>query len=203
MNKPPPPAGTDRTSASKAPLSTPSGGHDGAAQTSGAGAGPGSAGSQAALRRSASGDALSGMQQVIELADGLSEVADRLRERVLEEINRHDSGSVPDDIQAAMRILFDDEMLLRQRANTLYADAAAHVIAGLGQPQAHLVALTADAARKIRRIGRIAEATSLVGGVLALAGAVASGQAGAVLPALEKIRFHSAALDALAPPPAS
>lgn len=146
------------------------------------------------------GDALSGVRQVVELADGLSEVADRLNERLHEEIRRHDGAAVPETVQAAMRTLFDDEMLLRQHANTLYADAAAHVIAGLGQPQARLVGLTADAAGKIRRIGTIAEATSLVGGVLALAGAVAGGHAGHVLLALEKIRFHNAALDALAPP---
>lgn len=203
MDKPSPQAATGRPTAPDIPSTTPPTGHADAAHASGNDAIRGSAESPAPVRRSASGDALAGVQQVVELADGLSEVADRLRERLLEEIDRHHGASVPDEAQAAIRALFDDEMLLRQRANTLYANAVAHVIAGLGQPQAHLVALTADAAGKIRRVGRIAEATSLVGGVLALAGAVASGQPAPVLLALEQIRLHNAAFDALAPPPAS
>lgn len=147
------------------------------------------------------GDALSTVHQVIELADGLSDVADRLHQRILDELGRHPEGGFPAGLQASARALLDDEMLLRQRANTLYADAASHVIAGLGQPQARLAELTAEAAQKLRRIGRIAEATSLVASVLALAGAVISVQPGAVLDALEALRVHSDALDALAPPP--
>lgn len=154
------------------------------------------------LRKPSAGNALSTMQQVIELADGLSDVADRLHERVLAEIARHDGRAVPDRTQATMRALLDDEMLLRQRANALYADAAAYVIGGLAQSQARLVALTAEAADKIRRIGIIGEVTSLVGGVLALAGAVASGQPTPIVLAIEKIHFHNAALKVLTPPAA-
>lgn len=147
-------------------------------------------------------DALSTTRQVVELADGLSDVADRLHQRILDDLARHEDGNVPAALHATARALLDDEMLLRQRANTLYADAAAHIVGGLGLPQAHLTALTADAAGKIRRIGKIAETTSLVGSILALAGAAVSGQPVLVLEAIEKIRFHNAALDALAPPTA-
>lgn len=146
---------------------------------------------------------LSGTQHVIELADGLSDVADQLHERIMREIRGYDDGSVPARVKDSMRKLLDDEMVLRQRANSLYADAAAFVIQGLDQPQSKLVALTADAAQKIRRIGVIGEVTGLVGGMLLLAGAVASGKPAPVLLALEKIRLHSKTLDALAPPPAS
>lgn len=144
---------------------------------------------------------LSSMQHVVELADGLSTVADRLHERILREIRSYDGRSVPSPVQHAMRGLLDDEMVLRQRANTLYADAAAFVIQGLGQPQGRLVALTADAAEKIRRIGVIGEVTSLVGGLLSLAGAVATGQPTPIALAIEKIHYHSSALDALTPTP--
>lgn len=142
---------------------------------------------------------LSTEHHVVELADALSAVADRLHERIGREIAAH-RGGVPPAVQAAMRSLLDDEMLLRQRANGLYADAAAHVIVGLGQPQGRLMALTTGAAEKIRRIGVLGEVTSLVGGVLSLAGAVASGQPTPIALALEKIEHHAAALDALAPP---
>lgn len=144
---------------------------------------------------------LSSMQHVVELADGLSTIADRLHERILAEIRSYDGRSVPSQVQDAMRRLLDDEMVLRQRANTLYADAAAFVILGLDQPQSRLVALTAEAAEKIRRIGVIGQVTGLVGGLLSLAGAVASGQPTPVVLALEKIHLHSTALDALTPKP--
>jgi len=157
------------------------------------------AGAGASQARPAGSRGLSSVQHVVELADGLSSVADRLHERILREIRSHD-GSVPNQVQDAMRSLFDDEMVLRQRANTLYADAAAFVIQGLDQPQSRLVALTTAAADKIRRIAVIGEATSLVGGLLSLAGAVASGQPTTIVLALEKIHRHSTALDTLTPP---
>lgn len=146
---------------------------------------------------------LSSMQQVVELADGLSTIADRLHERILREIRSYDDRSVPAPVQDAMRRLLDDEMVLRQRANTLYADAAAFVIQGLDQPQSRLNALTAAAAEKIRRIGVIGEVTGLVGGLLSLAGAVTTGHPTPIVLALEKIQLHSTTLDALTPPTAA
>ncbi len=149
------------------------------------------------------GGGLSSMQQVVELADGLSTIADRLHERILREIRNYDDRGVPAPVQDAMRRLLDDEMVLRQRANTLYADAAAFVIQGLDQPQSRVNALTAAAAEKIRRIGVIGEVTGLVGGLLSLAGAVAAGQPTPIALALEKIQLHSTTLDALTPPTAA
>lgn len=149
------------------------------------------------------GGGLSSMQQVVELADGLSTIADRLHERILREIRSYDDRGVPAPVQDAMRRLLDDEMVLRQRANTLYADAAAFVIQGLDQPQSRLNALTAAAAEKIRRIGVIGEVTGLVGGLLSLAGAVTTGHPTPIVLALEKIQLHSTTLDALTPPTAA
>lgn len=157
--------------------------------------------SRTTARKAGQDNALSSMAQVVELADGLSSVADRLHERILREIRSYDGRSVPETVQDAMRRLLDDEMVLRQRANTLYADAAAFVITGLGQPQSRLVALTATAAEKIRRIAVIGEVTGLVGGMLSLAGAVAAGKPTPIVHALEKIQQHSTALDALTPMP--
>lgn len=154
-----------------------------------------------AASTTAQDDALSGMPQVIELADQLSTFADQLHERIMAEIRSHGGRTVPDHVQDAMRALLDDEMMLRQRANSLYADAAAFVIRDLGQPQSKLIGLTRDAARKIRRIGVIGEATGLVGGLLSLAGAAMAGQPAGVVLALDKIRMHNDALQALSPAP--
>ncbi|MFC0252633.1 hypothetical protein [Massilia consociata] len=139
--------------------------------------------------------------QVVELADQLSACADQIHERVMRELRTYSGKPVPDKVQDAARALLEDEILLRQRANGLYADAATFIVKGLGKPQAHLVKLTTEAAEKIRKIGVIGETVGLVGGLLALAGAAASGQAIPVLLALDKVEKQIKAIEALAPKP--
>ncbi|WP_229413112.1 hypothetical protein [Massilia alkalitolerans] len=147
------------------------------------------------------GPALSSTEKIVELADHLSACADQLHERVMKEIRSYAGGPVPEHVQDKARALFEDEVLLRQRANGLHADAATLIVKGLGKQQAQLVKLTADAAEKIRKIGAIGEATGLVGGLLALAGAAATGQPALILAAVDKIDKHGKALNALKPKP--
>lgn len=129
---------------------------------------------------------LATVPQVEALADQLSACADELHARVMKSIKSH-QGDFNDAEQATARALLDDELLLRQRANSLYADAATYVVKTLGQPQQHVMQLTADAAEKIRKIALIGDVVGLVGGLLSLAGAAATGQAAPILVALEKI----------------
>ena len=140
-------------------------------------------------------EALSTAHQVEELADQLSACADGVHQRVMRDIRRHKDGDVPENEQAAARALLDAEIELRQRANRLYADAAACIVASLGQPQAHLIQLTLDAANKIRRITRIGDGISLVARLLGLAAAVGTGQ---VVPILTAIARLQAQLDVIA-----
>lgn len=147
------------------------------------------------------GPALSSTEKIVELADHLSACADQLHERVMQEIRSYAGGPVPEHVQDKARALFEDEVLLRQRANGLHADAATLIVKGLGKQQAQLVKLTADAAEKIRKIGAIGEAAGLVGGLLALAGAAATGQPALILAAVDKIDKHGKALNALKPKP--
>jgi hypothetical protein len=142
--------------------------------------------------------ALSTARQVEELADRLSACADSIHERVMRDIRRAQEqhrGEVPESEQSVARALLDAEIELRQRANRLYADAAACVVAPLGQSQAHLVALTADAADKIRKITRIGDGITLVARLLGLAAAAATGQ---VLPILAAVDQLKAQLDVVA-----
>ncbi|MEW7850314.1 hypothetical protein AB2N08_16590 [Massilia aurea] len=145
--------------------------------------------------------ALSSTEHVVELADSVVRIADQLHERVLQEILSYEGRIMPDAQQATMRTLMDDELLLRQRAQALYADAARLVILGLAQPQRRLMALTAVAAEKIRHIGVIGEATGLVGAILSLVGGIATGQLSQVETAFEKIQLHNTALKSLKPTP--
>jgi hypothetical protein len=133
-------------------------------------------------------EALASARQVEELADRLSACADSIHERILRDIRRHDGGPVPASQQAAARALLDAETELRQRADRLYADAAACIVAGLGRPQAQLVRLTIDAAARIARIVRIGDGITLVARLLGLAAAAATGQAGPIIVAIDALK---------------
>jgi uncharacterized protein YbjQ (UPF0145 family) len=135
-------------------------------------------------------EALASARQVEELADRLTACADSIHERVMRDIRRHQGHDVPGSEQAAARALLEAETELRQRANRLYADAAACIVASLGQPQAVLVELTADAAVKIQHIARIGDGITLVARLLGLAAAAATGQALAVLAAIESLKVQ-------------
>ncbi|MGZ8291886.1 MAG: hypothetical protein ACXWVG_02455 [Telluria sp.] len=147
-------------------------------------------------------DGLSTVEQIEALADQLSVCADELHKRILQEI-QDGRGQTSPARQAVVRAMFDDEMILRQRANGLHADAASLIVGSLGQSQRHVAELTAAAAEKIRKIAVIKDLTGLVAGVLSLAGAAATGQGSGIVTALEKIKQQLDALDAhKAPKPA-
>jgi hypothetical protein len=143
---------------------------------------------------------LASVPQIVELADQLSACADQLHERIMRDIRAYDGGIVPAHVQATARALLEDELVLRQRANGLYADAATYVVKSLGKSQQGVVALTTAAAEKIRKIALIGDITGLVGGLLQLAGAAATGQAASVITALDKINTHMKAIDAAKAP---
>lgn len=130
---------------------------------------------------------LSTVAQIEALADHLSACADALHTRILAELRGSGASRPGDKAQAAARALLDDELVLRQRANALYVDAARLVVTALGKEQQHVAALTLAAAEQIRKIAMIANVTGLVGSLLQLAGAAATGQAAPIVLALEKV----------------
>lgn len=146
------------------------------------------------------GEALASARKVEELADRLSACADAVHARVMRDIHRYPNG-VPESEQTIARTLLDSEQELRQRADRLYADAAACVVAPLGQSQQHLIELTADAAAKIQTITRIGDGITLVARLLGLAAAAATGQGLAVIAALNALQIQLATIAAHNPPP--
>ena len=109
--------------------------------------------------------------QVEALADQLSLCADDIHARVMKDIRARKDVPATDAEQALARAMLEDEVQLRQRANGLYADAAGYVVASLSTSQSELMQLTADAAEKIRKIGRLRDVAGLVGSLLMLAAA--------------------------------
>jgi hypothetical protein len=147
-------------------------------------------------------EALSTAKQVEELADRLSACADGIHERVMRDIHRYPNG-VPESEQTVARAMLDAEQELRQRANRLYADAAACIVSSLGQPQQHLIALTVDAAAKIRNITRIGDGITLVARLLGLAAAAATGQPAPILAAVVALKGQLDVIKLHNPPPAA
>jgi hypothetical protein len=125
--------------------------------------------------------ALSTPDEIEALAMQLTAAADAIHTRALQD----GSGD-----QAAVRALFDEELILRQYANSMLADAAAMVVADLAASQAALLALTRDAAEKMRHIARVADGLTLAARITALAGAAASGNAVAIVKTSEALLHH-------------
>jgi hypothetical protein len=146
------------------------------------------------------GAGLSSPAQVEQLGDQLSACADALHERIMRDIAAWHDVPVPLKAQQASRKLQDDEQLLRQRANSLYADAAALVVHGLGTSQQHLMALTADAAGKLKNLVKIADTMGVVGRLLEFSGAALTGNPVLIMRALEDMHHMMDALAAHNPP---
>jgi hypothetical protein len=64
------------------------------------------------------------------------------------------------------------------------------VVAGLAASQGALLALTGDAAARMRQIGRIADGLTLAARITALAGAAATGNPAAIVKAGESLYHH-------------
>lgn len=158
----------------------------------------------------AAGSGLSTPQQVAELGDQLTACADALHERIMREIQSYHGGAVTVAAQQAARKLLDDEQVLRQRANAMYLEAATLIVHSLGQSQAHIIKLTADAAEKIKHLVKLVDTAGMVGRLLELSAAALTGNPVVIMRALEDmhhmldvIALHNPAPAASpAPPPA-
>ena len=132
-------------------------------------------------------DGLASAAAVEALADRLTACANDLQKRLQQEKARFADKPVPEHQQTLVRALFDDEQVLREQANGLYADAASIVVKSLGQSQQHIIGLTVAAAEKIRKIALLGDVAGVVAAVLGLAGAAATGQPLPIIAALEKL----------------
>lgn len=129
------------------------------------------------------------------LADQLSACADALHRRLMRALRQPaPDGALPGISQALAQSLFETEVRLRQRAVSLYLDAA--VLAGdqLAQQQQQLTDLAARAAALIARVDRVKDLLDLGGELISAGAAVASGKPERILPALEKLKHHIEAL---------
>lgn len=134
------------------------------------------------------------------LADSLTASADELHQRIMRGIrqqqrlagNNGQDGATPLSHGAA-QALFENEVALRQQANSLYADAASHSLEGMGVTLEELLRLSAAARAAIRRIERVKELAALSADLLALAAAIAAARPEHLVAPLQSLRQQLAA----------
>lgn len=129
------------------------------------------------------------------LADQLSACADALHKRLMRAIRKPaQEGGIPGISQGVAQALFENEVTLRQRANSLYLDAAVLAAGGLGAQQQQLLEVTARAQEKIDKIDRIKDLVDLAAELITLGAAVATGKPDKVLKPLENLKHHIEAM---------
>jgi len=132
------------------------------------------------------------------LGDNLSASADALHAQLMRALRkRAPGGTAPGMTQGTAQALFENEVLLRQRANSLYLDSARLAASGLGGAQQRLLEQTRRAQDAVARIDQVKDLVDLSAELLSLGAAVASGKPERIVTPLEKLKHH---LDALAPP---
>jgi len=92
--------------------------------------------------------ALANQKQVEDIADKLSECADSIHVRLMKAIKNKEID------QYTAQLIFQDEAMLRQRANSLYIDAVNCIVDGLSQSQKSIMELIDAAKDKIKTIKR-------------------------------------------------
>jgi hypothetical protein len=141
--------------------------------------------------------ALANAAQVEQLADSLSITADALHARVMRAIKKRPTGDAPPATpepaisQAEAQTLFEQEVALRQQANSLYMDAARYAVAPLDTSQRSVIELVYVARQEIGKIDTVKDLIGIGASLLSLATAVITGKPDAMLSALKKLRDHA------------
>ena len=132
--------------------------------------------------------ALSNQTEVEEIADKITECADSTHKRLMDAIKNKEIDRL------TAQSIFQDEMVLRQHANSLYIDAAKCVVDGLSESQANLMNLIGTAKEKIKTIKRIEGFIDLVADLIVLAAAAYAAKPGPILSALKEVKEDIEAL---------
>ena len=132
--------------------------------------------------------ALANATQIVDFADALTRSADSIHDRLLTAIRNNEVD------HPTAQMIFQDESILRQRANGLYIDAASCVVAGLDEAQKSVVDLVDTANARMRKIKEMAQFIDLVADLLLLATATYAAKPRPIIAALKEVRRDVEAL---------
>jgi hypothetical protein len=126
--------------------------------------------------------ALDTKQDVEQLADRLTENANESHDRLLKAIKSKEIE--PDQARAA----FQQEILLRQQANSLYIDAARCIVQGFTQSQQDFIGTIDEANQRIAKIKKIAAFLDLLADILSLATAAYAAKPEPILASFKEVK---------------
>lgn len=126
--------------------------------------------------------ALANRAQIEAIAAELTKCADVVHERIMHEVKRKKIG-----LHEA-QLIFQDEVILRQKANGLYIDAANCVVEGLAETQKSLLATIDTAKQKLKSIKDITAFIDLTADLIVLAAAINAAKPSAILAALKEVK---------------
>lgn len=132
--------------------------------------------------------ALANQKQVEVLADIITGCADSIHERLMKAIKNKEID------RYTAQTIFQDEAVLRQRANSLYIDAANCVVDGLAESQKSVLELIDSAKAKIKTIKEIAGFIDLVADLLVFAAAAYAAKPLPIMAALKEVKEDIEAL---------
>jgi hypothetical protein len=133
--------------------------------------------------------ALADKAQVEELADKITGCADAIHVRLIQAIKNKEIDHV------IAQLIFQDETILRQRANGLYIDAANCVVIGLSGSQRNLIKVINLAKAKIATIETIERVIDLIADILVVAAAAYAAKPDSILAALKEVKTDIDELD--------
>jgi len=126
--------------------------------------------------------ALSNQKQVEAFAIKITGCADSIHDRLMTAIKNKEID------QFTAQSIFQDETILRQRANGLYIDAANCVVDGLAESQKSMIDLIDKAKEKIKKIKAIEIFIDLIADLLVLAAAAYAAKPAPTLAALKEVK---------------
>jgi hypothetical protein len=126
--------------------------------------------------------ALETEKQIVELADRLTKSANAVHDHLMKAIK----GKHIDQNMA--QLIFQDEVVLRQRANALYIDAANCVVTDLQQTQKSLLGVVDSANERINTIKTVTQLVDLIADLMVLAAAAYAAKAGPIVAALQEVK---------------
>jgi hypothetical protein len=125
--------------------------------------------------------ALANQEQVEALADNITKCADSIHDRLKKAIKNKEID------QYTAQSIFQDEATMRQRAGSLYIDAANCVVEDLAESQKSVMTLIDTAKETIRTIENIAHFIDLIADLLVLAAAAYAAKPAPILAALKEV----------------
>lgn len=126
--------------------------------------------------------ALANRAQIEAIAAELTKCADVVHERIMHEVKQKKMG-----LHEA-QLIFQDEVILRQKANGLYIDAANCVVEGLAETQKSLLATIETAKQKLKNIKDITAFIDLTADLIVLAAAINTAKPSAIIAALKEVK---------------